>query len=279
MTIRFVHFTLKEYFGENATTQFPNGCSSIAETCLTYLNFGGLRQHCMDVHSLEEKSTTYAFLNYAALYWGTYVQQQCNDSLTELARTILEHESERPPCAIQALFPQITRVDSVAKKFSGVHVAAYFGLCENMAKFFEVEPKDENGQTPLSWSAGRGHEAVVRLLIERDVDINTEDNRGRIPLTSAASRGHEAVLRLLLERDDVDINAKDIYGSSPLIFAASRGHEAVVRLFLESDGVDINAKNNYGSSPLILAASGGHVCEGRDVSLGHVDGMHACNGT
>ena len=64
MTVRFVHFTLEEYFRENSGTQFPNGCSSIAETCLTYLNFGSLRQNCSDHDSLEEKSTEYAFLNY-----------------------------------------------------------------------------------------------------------------------------------------------------------------------------------------------------------------------
>ena len=261
MTVRFVHFTLEEYFRENAGTEFPNGCSSIAETCLTYLNFGGLKQHCMDLDSLKEKSTEYTFLNYAALYWGTYVKQQCSDSLTELATVILEHENECPPIAIQALYHfQISWWSrSVAKKFSGIHVMAYFGLSENMAKFSEMDPKDESGRTPLFWAASGGHEAVVRLLIERDgVDINAKDNDSWTPLMSAATRGHEAVVRLLIERDGVDINAKYNDGRTPLLFAASRGYEAVVRLLIERDGVDLNAKDNDGRTPLIWAAYQGY---------------------
>ena len=262
MTVRFVHFTLEEYFRENAGTTFPNGCSSIAETCLTYLNFGGLRQHCMDLDSLEGKSTEYPFLNYAALYWGTYVRQQCSDSLIELAAVILEHESECPPCAIQALYvqPQIQgfRRRSVRKKISGVHVAAYFGLSENMARFYEVELKDEDERTPLSWAAQYGHEAVVRLLVERyGVDIESKDNKGQTPLMWAAKGGREAVVRLLIERYGVDIESKDNEGKTPFMWAAESGCEAVVRLLIERDGVDIDAKDIYGETPLMYAADCG----------------------
>ena len=256
--VRFTHFTVEEYFSENAETELPNGCSSIAETCLTYLNFSGLRQPCMDLSSLIKKSNNYALLNYAALYWGTYVKQQCTDSLTGLARAILEHESERPPCAIQALYSQVM-FGTFVEKFSGVHATAYFGLAENMAKFSEVYPKDELGRTPLSWAAGGGHEAVVRLLVERDgVDINAEDNEGRTPLIWAAYRGHEAVVRLLIEKDDVDIDAKDNDGMTLLICAAWGGHEGVVRLLIENGGIDINDKDQEGKTPLMWAAWGRH---------------------
>ena len=266
LTVRFMHFTLEEYFRDNARTEFPNGPSSIAENCLTYLNFGKLRQHCTTFYSLKEIMTKYAFLSYAALYWGTYVKEQSNDCLVKLAKVLLEHESERPPCAIQAMYyyliydkpwsiPSIT-----AQKFSRIHVAAYFGLSENMAYFCKVEIKDDYGRTPLSWAAGEGHEAVVQLLIGRGgVDTNTKDYGGVTPLMLAARGGHEAVVRLLIERDDIDINAKDDgLGGAALMHAAMGRHEAVVRLLIERDDIDINAKNKWGNTALMLAANLGH---------------------
>ena len=270
LTVRFVHFTLEEYFRDNSRTEFPEGCSFIAESCLTYLNCSQLRPHCTGLDNLKETITKYPFLNYAAFYWGTYVKQQCSDGVTRLVRMLLEHESERPPCALQALFLQITEsYDYQGKistsKFSGAHTAAYFGLSEIVANFCEVEIKDEINRTPLSWAAEYGHEAVVRLLLERDgVDINSRDNlyeHNKTPLIWAAENGHEAVVRLLLERDGVDINAKDSYHEkTPLIWAAENGHEAVVRLLLERDGVDINAiDTTYNKkTSLIWAAENGH---------------------
>ena len=46
----------------------------------------------------------------------------------------------------------------------------------------------------------------------------------------AAEKGHEAVVRLLIERHDVDIDAKDSKGNTPLSVAAENGHKAVVQL-------------------------------------------------
>ena len=43
-----------------------------------------------------------------------------------------------------------------------------------------------------------GHEAVVRLLLEKAVDVDSKDkDYGRTPLSWAAEDGHEAVVQLL----------------------------------------------------------------------------------
>ena len=267
LTVRFVHFTLEEYFRDNFRIEFPNGYSSIAETCLTYLTFGNLRQHCTTLESLNEMIANYPFLHYAALYWGTYVKKQHNNSVTKLARILVEHKSERPPCAIQTLYLEIDQRNrgwfcpkNLAQKFSGIHATAYFGLGDNVVNFCQVELKDDTGRTPLSWAAGTGHKAVVRLLVERDgVDINSRDSKHeRTPLIWAAFKGDEAVVRLLIERDDVDLNAKDSGGNTALTLAAYNGHEAVVSLLIERDDVEINAKNKRGKTAFILAAYNGH---------------------
>jgi len=38
-----------------------------------------------------------------------------------------------------------------------------------------VDVKDNNGTTPLVWAAARGHEAIVRLLLENDANLDSKD--------------------------------------------------------------------------------------------------------
>ena len=276
-TARFVHYTLAEYFQKYTMQEFPNGCSSIAETCLTYLNFGELRQHSTNRDILDKNMKKYVFLNYAALFWGTYVKQQNNDGLSTLMKAIVDHESKRPPCAIQVLYYIIEKSweveqwvkypsdrdswgwHSVATRFSGIHAMAYFGLSEYMGYYCkmgrDMDLNDECDRTPLSWAAEYGQESVVQLLIEQsNVDINSKNKFGRTPLSWAAEKGHSAVVRLLIERGSVDVNTKDNKNErTPLILAADEGHEAVVRLLVGRGDVDTNVKDKYGWTALLFA--------------------------
>ena len=44
-----------------------------------------------------------------------------------------------------------------------------------------INPKIGHGQTPLSFAVKEGHEAVVRVLLERGADIDLRDNDGWRP--------------------------------------------------------------------------------------------------
>ena len=65
-----------------------------------------------------------------------------------------------------------------------------------------------NGWTPLSQAAWGGHEAVVKLLLEKGANLESKDQNGWTPLSLAAEKGHEAVVKLLLEKD-TDLESKD----------------------------------------------------------------------
>ena len=66
-----------------------------------------------------------------------------------------------------------------------------------------------------SATAANGHEAVVKLLLEKGAELEAKDSDGRTPLRRAAENGHEAVVKLLLEKD-AELEAKDSFGRTPL---------------------------------------------------------------
>jgi len=110
----------------------------------------------------------------------------------------------------------------------------------------------DGNYTALSGAAAKGHEAVVRLLLENGADIN--HNGWQPALHHAAGGGHEAVVRLLIEKG-ANVKAKNKNGETALHRAtgASLRSEEMVRLLLEY-GADIQAKDNEGATALQLAA-------------------------
>ena len=60
-----------------------------------------------------------------------------------------------------------------------------------------LAPRHPGGRTALSWAARNGHEAVVRLLLEKVVSVDSKDGYGRTALSWAAEKGHKAVVTLL----------------------------------------------------------------------------------
>jgi ankyrin repeat domain-containing protein 50 len=134
------------------------------------------------------------------------------------------------------------------------HEAAVKLLLERGA---ELETKDKDGQTPLLWAAQNGDEAVVKLLLERGAELETKDKDGQTPLLWAAQNGDEAVVKLLLERG-AELETKDNDVQTPLLWAAQHGDEAVVKLLLER-GAELETKDrHYSQTPLVYAAGNGH---------------------
>ena len=82
-------------------------------------------------------------------------------------------------------------------------------------------------------------------------DFSSLQNKGSSPLYQAAARGHEAVVKVLLDSGS-NVNQADLEGTPPLYIAAERGHEAVVKVLL-SNGADENQANNEGKKTFDVA--------------------------
>ena len=125
-----------------------------------------------------------------------------------------------------------------------------------LEKGAELESKDNYSRTPLLWAAENGHDTVLELLLEKGAKLESQDNYGRTLLSQAAMNGHGAVVKLLLEKG-AELESQDNYGLTPLFQATRNGHDAVVKLLLEK-GAELESKDTYSQTPLSLAAENGH---------------------
>jgi ankyrin repeat protein len=100
----------------------------------------------------------------------------------------------------------------------------------------------------LQGAAYHGYTNVVALLLTSKADVNPKNNQSETPLHMAAMKGDKDVTELLLA-NGADVNAKDTNGATPLQVAALNGNKDMIELLL-TNKADVNAKTNDGSTPL-----------------------------
>ncbi|CCD52555.1 hypothetical protein ACHAPC_003355 [Botrytis cinerea] len=115
------------------------------------------------------------------------------------------------------------------------------------------------GRTPLFFAAEHGHEAIVKLLLATgQVNTESKDESGETLLCWAAREGHESVVKLLLSIGQIEVNSKDGSDRTPLCWAAINGHKSVIKLLLSIDQIEVNSKDEFDRTPLCWAAREGH---------------------
>ncbi|KAB5560309.1 ankyrin repeat-containing domain protein [Coniochaeta sp. 2T2.1] len=119
----------------------------------------------------------------------------------------------------------------------------------------EVDWRDQEGSTPMTFSIPLGYEEAVSVFLERGADVNALDNFDNAPLHWAIA--HLSMTRLLLE-NGADVNAKNDKGSTALHWAVQERQEEVVQVLIEA-GADVNIADVNGFRPLHAASLKGLV--------------------
>lgn len=180
-----------------------------------------------------------------------------------LSKLYSNNISKRPKFSRNLTFSKKKSVFSNIAELGDEVVLAF--LC-TLGKL-DLESKDGRGRTALSWAAMNGHEAVVKLLLDKGADVESKDGSGHTPLSWAAMNGREGIVKVLLDTGKVDVNWKDKDGWTPLLSAASRmalslsaekGYKAILKMLLNMDKVDIDSKDKNDRTPLSWAAEKGH---------------------
>jgi len=264
-TIRLIHFTLQEYL--RALPEFFGAAhSTIAETCLSYLNSQQVKA-LSNSPSPDLQSTP--FLKYSSLYWGMHAKRELSDCVKLLALKLFDDFQNHLSIGIlleaqesHSYFSGFERNEPYL--FSGLHCASLFGIDEIVAGLVEAEDydvnqKDSSGNTPLVWAASNGHEGVVKILLGRDgVNPDEPGLLDQTPLICAFEKEHEGVMKILLGRDDVNPNKPGFLGQTLLYRAAVNGDEGVVKILLGRDDVNPDQPDWFNQTPLSCAAENGH---------------------
>ena len=250
-TFRLVHFTLQEHLLSDPTL-FHRPHSIIAEVSLTYLNFQCVRDLSP---ALDSAPTTMPLLEYAYFYWGEHTRKGMTEDVKILALRLLNKFDEHISARLLLLrhIPTSDHYHYFDCKegpigFTGLHGTAFLGIVEILEALLEMKEWDVNARdnascTPLLWAAIRGHEEVVKILLERrDIYPDLKDSRRyQTPLQWAATKGHEGVVKVLLERKGVNPDqTSSVYGPIALYFAAAYGQERIVKMLSEREDVNPN---------------------------------------
>lgn len=101
----------------------------------------------------------------------------------------------------------------------------------------DIRAKATKGWTALHLAAQNGHGEVVARLLEHDVDINAQGGRvGQTPLYNAAFRGHDHIIKLLLDKG-ADPRKRTTEKLTAADIAAQFGHKSCEKLLRNRMGL------------------------------------------
>lgn len=285
--VRLAHYTTQEYLVQTRQKWFPAAESTLAKTCLTYLSFACFgTEHPNPQNDYNEQLQQDPFYPYAAYHWGKHALEAPE---TECDVLQFLQSSRYMQAASQILLdpadpgPPLTRA-------TGLHLAAYFGLCAAIKVLIQSEPDidvlDDTNRTPLWYTATKGHRQATSLLLlagaDADLvayDYSRNQSEARTALEMASRHGHVGVVEELLAAGATPFLDDALYE------AVEARHTDIVRkllhgVMLSRDhwilGIAIS-NNDVDIVKMLLAAgvnvNGGYtVCDGMVTAFENEDG-------
>lgn len=195
------------------------------------------------------------------------------DSKSEIFHTSHPFYADPPPLArkkwLRAYSSSAEGFGKLVDSSSMLHVASHFGIRRLVERLLDekvgeasdegnfntvvLNQQDVERRTALHLAVRQGHEATVRLLVERGADCRVRDRNGYDALFAAVRVNSTAIVRLLLRlHTGIDVNTHNNDGITALHESVSHGHETMTQLLL-ANGADPNFRVGETKSALSLA--------------------------
>ncbi len=120
---------------------------------------------------------------------------------------------------------------------------------------FAVDTRDAHGASAVLHACGAGHRDIAAHLLDAGADATLAANNGVTPLAAAVGAHREALVSLLIERE-VPVDQRLPDDATALMIAAAMGHADTVERLLDA-GADIAAVDARGHGALHAAAQFG----------------------
>ena len=177
--------------------------------------------------------------------------------------------------AINGVSSPATSIVSVSS-----HDRSGVGACspDDSSSSSPASPADDGWLSTLHIAAQKGHDRIVRMLMQCSMDCNEKDSDGRTPLMYAVIGDHEAVVGSLLAHGAC-IGETDHEQRLALHLAVLYRRESILRVLLEYHSErlrkpDIDIYDNTGRTPLHIAVEMGFE-SGVQMLLGHGANLHS----
>ncbi|KAL8748994.1 MAG: hypothetical protein Q9184_006986 [Pyrenodesmia sp. 2 TL-2023] len=252
--VRLVHYTAQDYLDPLLTSRYREAHASIAEDCITYLNYDVFQfRQCdndherrFEAHMSSLQLRTY-LLAYALVYWAKHCRMAGQG--VELGAQLYNFLASNPRIRLFASGDDVKWFEfplssADLEKINGIGIAACYGLCDALRRLLQQNEVDINGTTDDGHSAlhlaALNDEIIsVQLLLEHGADIECNAKDDGTPLLVAINSNSVKTARLLMERGADTRNE---------VFARVRGASPIPFLQLLLDhGADVNTRDDHGT--------------------------------
>ena len=126
-------------------------------------------------------------------------------------------------------------------------------------RFENIDCLGEKGQTPLHEAASKSHYEIVKILVDKDANVNAKSDNGSTPLHNISAKSGTNALKitqLLIEKGS-DVNAKTNTKITPLHNVSTQSGENALEMakLLIEKGADIHSKTHYYNSTCLQYAA------------------------